>query len=493
LGRNNLQPHRIDTGDHPPIKQAMRRQPYAHIEEIERNIQELLAADIIEPAVSPWASNVLLVKKKDGTWRFCVDYRKLNDVTRKEAYPLPRIDMCLESLGNSGYFSTLDLRAGYWQTEVDRRDADKTAFITRSGQYRFKVLSMGLANAPSQFQRLMDLVLSGLLWEYCLVFLDDIIVYSATVDQHVERLSAVFGRLASANLKLKPSKCQLFQREVRFLGHVISEAGIAADPEKVSVVASWPQPRNLTELRSFLGLASYYRRFVSGFANIARPLHQLTSKGQPFVWQDAQETAFQSLKEHLITAPILASPTNDGEYIIDTDASLHRLGAVLQQRQDGGIRVIAYASRTLSRVERNYSTTRRELLAVIFGFKHFRQFLLGRHFLLRVDHSALTYLRQSTDLVGQAARWLDFIEEYDFTIVHRSGSSHGNCDALSRRPVEEPQMSHQGQEVGEVRCCRVQGHVELSSVPADDLTPTAIATEQGSGSCNATITDGATE
>ncbi|HSN23183.1 MAG TPA: reverse transcriptase family protein, partial [Methylomicrobium sp.] len=436
LGRNSMHPHRIDTGDHAPIKQQLRRQPYAHLPEIERNVQELLDAGVIEPASSPWASNVLLVKKKDGSWRFCVDYRRLNDVTKKEAYPLPRIESCLESLGGAKYFSTLDLRAGYWQTALDPRDADKTAFITRSGQYRFTVLSMGLANAPSQFQRLMDLVMAGLLWNVCLVYLDDIIVYSATFEQHLERLSAVFDRLALADLKVKASKCQLFCQEVHFLGHVISAAGVAADPEKVKAVASWPRCRNLTELRSFVGLASYYRRFIARFADIARPLHQLTGKGQPFVWEAAQENAFQTLKERLITAPILASPRDEGEYVLDTDASLYGLGAVLQQKQDGEIRVIAYASRTLSCAERNYSTTRRELLAVIFGFKQFRQFLLGRHFLLRVDHSALTYLRKSTDLIGQSARWLEFIEEFDFRIVHRSGGSHGNCDSMSRRPFD---------------------------------------------------------
>jgi predicted aspartyl protease len=371
LGRNRMRPHRIDTGDHQPIKEPMRRHPYAHIPIIESNVQELLAAKVIEPAASPWASNVLLVRKKDGTWRFCVDYRKLNDVTRKEAYPLPRIDSCLESLGGPRYFSTLDLRAGYWQTELAQEDANKTAFVTRSGQYRLTVLSMGLANAPSHIQRLMDIVLASLLWKCCLVFLDDIIVYSTTFDQHLERLAAVFDCLAKADLKMKASKCQLFRESVRFLGHVVSAQGIAADPEKVKTVASWPLPRNLQEVRSFVGLASYYRRFIAGFADIARPLHILIEKGRAFVWESAQEEAFQTLKDKLTSAPILASPQDLGQYILDTDASSSGLGAVLQQRQNGEIRMISYASRTLSRAERNYSTTRRELLAVIFGFKQF--------------------------------------------------------------------------------------------------------------------------
>jgi RNase H-like domain found in reverse transcriptase/Reverse transcriptase (RNA-dependent DNA polymerase) len=478
LGRNRLLPHHTDTGKHHRVKQPLRRHPYAHVAEIERNVQELLDAKVTELASSPWASNVLLVKKKDGSWRFCVDYRKLNDLTKKEAYPLPRIDACLESLGGSCYFSTLDLRSGYWQTELDPRDADKTAFITRSGQYRFTVLSMGLANAPSQFQRLMDLVLAGLLWNCCLVYLDDIIVFSKTFDQHLERLAAVFDRLSKPSLKMKASKCELFREKVHFLGHVVSSSGMSADPEKIKVVASWPRPRDLHELRSFIGLASYYRRFILGFADLARPLHLLTVKGQPFVWESAQENAFHTLEERLISAPILGSPTDTGQYVLDTDASLHGLGAVLQQQQGDEIRVIAYASRTLSRAEQNYSTTRRELLAVIFGFKQFRQFLLGKHFLLRVDHSALAYLRKSPDLMGQAARWLELIEEYDFTIVHRFGSSHGNCDALSRHPSDEPELTGNRAPQSDDHCCRLQIPAESQPVVASELTPTLIATEQ---------------
>jgi hypothetical protein len=465
LGRNRLVPHRINTGNRSPVRQPLRRQPYAHVAKIEENVQELLAAKLIEPTVSPWSSNVLLVKKKDGTMRFCVDYRKLNDRTVKDSYPLPRLDGCLESLGGNRIFSTLDLRAGYWQTELDPSDAEKTAFITRSGQYKFTVLSMGLMNAPSQFQRLMDLVLAGLLWDVCLAYLDDVIVFSRDFDQHLERLAAVLDRLVKANLKLKPSKCQLFQQEVRFLGHVISANGIATDPDKVKVVEEWPRPRNLHEVRSFLGLASYYRRFVAQFAEVARPLHLLTNKGQPFIWGDAQEEAFQSLKQRLTSAPILASPVDEAGYVLDTDASLVGLGAVLHQWQKGHLKVIGYASRVLSKAERNYSTTRRELLAVIFGFKQFRQFLLGRKFVLRVDHAALTQLRSTPDVVGQAARWLDFIGEYDFDIQHRSGAAHGNCDALSRRPERNE---------SDIYCCPVQS----TAGRGVDLTPEKIAEAQ---------------
>ena len=434
LGRNSMLPHRIDTGESAPIRQPLRRQPYAHLDEIERNVQEMLEAKVIEPATSPWAANVLLVKKSDGSHRFCVDYRFLNKATKRDCYPLPRIDNCLESLGGSVFFSTLDLRSGFWQTEIAQEDRDKTAFITRSGQYRFTVLSMGLTNAPSQFQRLMDLVLAGLIWQACLVYLDDIIIFAPTFDLHIERLSDVFARLKKAGLKLKPSKCRLFARQVKFLGHIVSAGGIEADPEKTRVVANWPQPRNLSELRSFLGLCSYYRRFVRHFASIAKPLSQLTEKNRPFEWTVAQDEAFQELKARLISAPILAAPVDNGLYILDTDASLVGLGAVLHQEQGDHLKVIGYASRTLTPTERNYSTTKREMLAVIYGLKQYRQFLLGRHFQLRVDHSALTFIRKTPEVMGQAARWMDLIEEYDFDIIHRAGARHWNCDSMSRRP-----------------------------------------------------------
>src|SRR5208282_937541 len=239
--------------------------------------------------------------------RFCVDYRKLNDLTYKDSYPLPRIDTCLQSLGGARFFSTLDLRAGYWQTEIDSRDRDKTAFVTRRGTFRFKVLSFGLANAPALFQRLMDLVLVGLTWEACLVYLDDVIVYANSFEQQLERLTAVFGRLTEAGLKLKASKCQLFQRRVTFLGHVVSEHGVEPDPEKIETVRTWPRPRSLTETRAFVGLASYYRNHIKSFADIARPLHLLTRKGQRFEWGEQQEEAFNRLKDCLTAAPVLAS------------------------------------------------------------------------------------------------------------------------------------------------------------------------------------------
>ena len=436
IGRTPLVQHVIDTGHHRPFKQPLRRHPLSQLPIIDEHVEQMLSNDVIEPAASPWASNVVLVRRKDNSFRFCIDYRALNLRTCQDSYPLPRIDSCLDSLGGATLFSTLDLRSGYWQVPMQPESAEKTAFVTRKGVWKFKVMPFGLTNAPAVFQRLMDAVLAGLAWEVCLVYPDDVVVFSNTFERHIERLSLVFERLRKANLKLKPEKCRLFQRKIQFLGHVVSAAGVEPDPKKAQAVVEWPTPRSLTEVRAFVALASYYRRHIAKFADIARPLHELTQKGRAFVWTDKQQKAFVKLKECLVNAPVLATPIDGGRYTLDTDASQVALGCVLQQEQDGQLRVIAYASRALQPPEKSYSTTRKELLAIVYGLKYFRQFLLGTEFELRTDHAALTSLLRTPEPVGQQARWLDLIGEYRFKIVHRPGSQHRNSDALSRRPHE---------------------------------------------------------
>ena len=436
IGRTHLIPHRIDTGDNKPFRQSLRRHPKLHEQFIDDTVDEMLKNDIIEPAASPWASNVVLAKKSDGTLRFCVDYRQLNELTYKDSYPLPRISSCLDALGGSSFFSTLDLRSGFWQTAMDPRDADKTSFISRRGQFRFKVLSFGLANAPSLFQRIMDLVLAGLSWECCLVYVDDIVVFSKTFEQHIVRLTEVFNRLSGAGLKLKPNKCKLFQRRVTFLGHIVSGDGIEADPEKIAAIVDWPVPKNVGEVRSFLGLCSYYRNFIKDLSVIAAPLFDLTKKFAAFKWDENCQQAFDTLKERMTTAPVLASPVDGGGYVLDVDACDYGIGAVLQQYQEGDLRVIGYASRTLTSAERMYCTTRKEQLAVVYGLRQFRHYILGHETIVRSDHAALSYLKKAREPVGQQARWLDFIEQFNIEIRHRKGASHANADALSRRPCE---------------------------------------------------------
>ena len=434
LGRTDIVTHRIITNSERPVRQQLRKFPPAQVEAISTHVDNMLQQQVIEPAASPWASNVVLVRKKDGTYRCCIDYRQLNNVTVRDGYPLPRVDSCLDSMADAKWFSTFDLRSSYHQVSVAPEDRDKTAFICPRGMYRFRTMPFGLCNAGATFQRLMDIVMSGLHLEICLVYLDDIVVYSGTAKQHLERLQMVFDRLSAAGLKLKPEKCKFFQKSVMFLGHVISDRGIGTDPAKIAQVADWPAPTSVSELRTFLGLASYYRRFVRNFANIAAPLHALTKKNVQFRWSAEAQESFEVLKLALTTPPVLAMPTDEGEFTLDTDASERAIGAVLSQRQHGEERVIAYASRSLDRREQNYCITRKELLAIVHFLKYFKQYLLGRNFKVRTDHAALTWLRRTPDPIGQQARWLEQLEEFNFTVEHRPGVRHGNADAMSRRP-----------------------------------------------------------
>ena len=302
LGWTDIVTHNIDTGDHKPIRQPLRRYPPLHLQDIDRQLEDMLQQRVIEPASSPWASNIVLAKKKDGTLRCCIDFRQINEITRKDAYPLPRTDQCFDALAGSAWFSTFDLRSGFHQVCLAPEDADKTAFITRRGMFRFRTMPFGLCNAVATFQRLMDLVLRGLNLDICLVYLDDIILFSVTQEQHIERLEMILRRLKEANLKLKPRKCTLMQREVTFLGHVISHQGIATDPEKIKLIEEWPVPTNLKQLRGFLGLTGYYRRFVNGYSVITTPLNYLLKKDQPYQWTHECQEAFEQLKKGTVHA-----------------------------------------------------------------------------------------------------------------------------------------------------------------------------------------------
>ena len=435
LGTARYVEHSIDTENAKPCREPWRRQPQVMQEAIDKQVASMEKAEIIEPSASPWGSNVVMVKKKDGSLRFCVDYRRLNAATRKDVYPLPKIESCLDALNGARYFSTFDLRAGYHQVMVKEEDSDKTSFLTQGSTYKFKRMPFGLCNAGSTFQRLVDVVMK-LNFSILLVYLDDVIVYSKTVEEHLERLEKMFIRLREANLKVKPSKCYLLQSKVKFLGHVVSDAGVATDPEKVQAVVEWPWA-NVHEVRSFLGLCSYYRRFVHGFAEVAGPLHAMTRKNCRFSWTAECEESFEKLKKALTSSPVLAMPNDEGEYILDTDASDTSIGAVLSQRQDGVEKVVAYASRTLSGPEKNYCVTRKELLAVVQYLKQFRVYLMGKKFKIRTDHAALQWLRKTPLPIGQQARWVEQLEEFMFEIEHRPGRKHGNADALSRKPCRQ--------------------------------------------------------
>ena len=427
--------HRVVTGDTLPVRQRLRRVPPKRRKVIEDFVQDLLAQGCIKPSKSDWATPVVIVTKKDGSPRFCLDYRKLNAVTIKDAFPLPRIDDALDQLANRKYYCTLDLASGYYQLPMHPKDSHKTAFITHEGLYEWLVLPMGLANSPATFQRCMAQVLKGLIPDTCLAYLDDIIVFGDDYEETMKNLELVFDRLRQANLKLKPKKCRIFQSRVSYLGHIVSQNGIQTDPTKVEAIKDWPTPTDVKGVRSFLGIASYYRKFIPNFATIAHSLTRLTMKDVNFRWTAEEDTAFEELKNYLITSPILSYPRDDGKYIVDTDASNFGIGAVLSQIQDGHERVIAYASKSLSKSQSRYCTTKRELLAVVhFLGVTFRHYLLNENFTVRTDHSSLTWLRSFKDADGMLSRWLSILGQFDFDIQHRKGVLHLNADALSRRP-----------------------------------------------------------
>ena len=434
LGCTDLMEHTIDTGDAKPIKQRPRRVPLSQREIESQEVDKMLEEGVIEPSDSPWASPVVLVTKKDGSIRFCCDFRKINALTRKDAYPLPRIDDSLDALSGSRWFCTLDLKSGYWQCKMAENDKPKTAFTTGRGLFQWKVMPFGLVNAGATFERLMERVLSGLHWKKCLVYLDDVIVFGTTFENTLQNLTVVLQRFREANLKLKAKKCTFFKKSVQYLGHIVSEEGISCDPEKIKAVKEWTDPRNKNEVQSFLGLASYYRKFIHNFSSIAAPLYDLTKKNAKFAWTERCSEAFQKLKSSLTSAAVLAYPSDDGRYILDTDASLFGIGAVLSQEQNGEERVIAYASKSLSKTQRRYCTTYRELLAVVKFVKHFHHYLWGRKFLIRTDHASLVWLKNFQATEGMISRWTSILDTYDYELQHRRGSSHGNADGLSRIP-----------------------------------------------------------
>ena len=433
VGLTSLAEHSIDTGDAAPIKQRPRRVPLAYAEEEKKAIEDLLQKGVIRKSTSPWASPIVLVRKKNGTVRPCVDYRKVNSLVKPDGFPLPRVQDCLDAVAGAKYFSSFDLTSGYFQIPLKEADIPKSAFCCKYGHFEMLRLPFGLNNAASTFQRTMELALQGLQWETCLIYIDDIIVYGADFNQHMQRVEQVLQRISDAGLKLRPDKCHMLQTEVVFLGHVVSQEGVLPDPTNVSKIVNWPTPTNCKQVKQFVATGSYYRRFVKNFATVARPLTELTKKDAKFHWSISCQEAFEKLKSVLTGPDIMGYPMNDaGTFYLDTDASGVGIGGVLSQIQSGRERVISYASRSTNKAERNYCITEQELLAVVYMIQYFRQYLLGRRFIVRTDHQALVWLFGMKEPSGKIARWIEILATYDFAVEYRPGKKMGHVDALSR-------------------------------------------------------------
>lgn len=441
LGNCAVQSHRIETGDAFPVRQRFYRQSPEVNAEMNRQLEEMLEANIIEESTSMWQSPVVMVKKKNGQLRFAIDYRKLNSVTKQYTFPLPRLEDVFDTIGISKaqIFSTLDLASGFWQIPMDPETAHKSAFVTPTGVYQWKRMPFGLVNAPASFQALMTQVLRGLNWKTCLVYVDDILVFSSSFEQHLQHLDQIFSRLSSAGLTLKPTKCSFAQRQVQYLGHVITKDGVQVDVSKTDAVKSFPTPKCTKDVRSFLGLCNYYRKFIHDYSTIIGPLTALLRKDNKFKWCDECQTAFDLLKTALTSPPVLAYPDNSKPFILTTDASGTALGFILGQFDDNGKeRVIAFGGRSLNKHERNYTISERECLAIIEGIKNYHVYLASKPFTVYTDHSALKWLQTVKHDTGRLARWSILLQGYNFNVIHKKGKKNGVADALSRRNYPQP-------------------------------------------------------
>jgi hypothetical protein len=412
-----------------PISKRPYQMPPAELAELKKQLQELLYKGFICPSTSPWGCPALFVKKKDESLRLCIDYRPLNAVTIKNKYPLPRIDVLFNQLVGAKVFSKIDLRSGYHQIKIRASDILKTAFSTRYGLYEFLVMSFGLTNAPAYFMYLINSVFMPELDKFVVVFIDDILVYSKNKEEHPEHLHVVLQRLREHHLYAKLSKCDFWLKEIKFLGHTISQAGMAVDPDNVQEVMNWKPPTIVRQIRSFLGLAGHYQRFIPDFSRTAKPITELLKKEAKFVWGQKCEDAFHALRQHLTTAPVLAQPDNSKPFDVYCDAYGTGLGCLLMLDN----RVIAYESRALRPHEQNYPTHDLELAAVVHALKMWRHYLMGTHCNIFTDHKSLKYIFTQADLNMWQRRWLELIKDYDLEVHYHPGKANVVADALSRK------------------------------------------------------------
>lgn len=419
-----------------PVNVKPYRLPQAVKQNINLHVEKLYNDNIIEESISPFNSPLLLVPKKsqnnEKAWRLVVDFRRLNDITEDDIFPLPNISDILDQLGKSNYFTTLDLESGYHQIPLKDSDRPKTAFSTELGHYQFTRMPQGLKGAPATFQRCMNSVLSGLNSVKCFVYLDDIVIYGYDLKNHNDRLVEVFEKFRLFNIKLKLSKCHFLKREISYLGHVISDSGLKPDPGKISAIVNFPKPKNQTQIKSFLGICGYYRRFIHNYAKIAEPLIALLRKNVEFRWTVFCEESFNILKKLLSSPPILQFPDFGKTFYITTDASDIAIGSVLSQQVNDYDLPVAYASRVLNKHERNYSTIEKELLSIVWSVKRFRPYVYGRKFVIRTDHKPLIWLHNCSNPCSRLVHWRIDLSDYDYVIEYKSGVTNSNADALSR-------------------------------------------------------------
>ena len=416
-----------------PIKQ--RYYPVSPFKQkiIDEELKNMLEEGVIEPSKSAWSSPVCLVRKKDDSYRFCIDFRLLNACTKKDAYPIPYISAILDRLRDAKYLSSIDIKSAFWTVPLSESSREYTAFtVPGRGLFQFRRMPFGLTNSPATWQRIVDTVLGADLQPSVMVYLDDIILISQDFDEHLRLLELVFDRLHEAGLIVSVDKCQFCRPELKYLGYVVDRQGLRPDAEKVEAIVNIPPPKNVTEIRRFVGTASWYRRFVPNFSATIAPLTNLTKKNVRWSWTPECDRAFKAIKESLVSAPILTCPDFSRPFVLQTDASHFGIGSVLTQTFEDGEKVICYLSRSLTKQEMKLTVTEKECLAVIWSVEKLRHYLEGVHFTVITDHHSLLWLHRLKDPQGRLARWALRLQPYDFTLVHRPGKDHIVADFLSR-------------------------------------------------------------
>ena len=439
IGCTKLVKHKIVTNGN-PINIKPWRQPVNLEEKINEAIQNLWQNNIIRKCNSPWNTPLVCIWKKERKdIRLCLDFRQLNLITERQAFPMPNVEEMLDTLHGSKYFTSIDLGNAYYQVELEEESQEKTAFSTKNGQFCFTRMPFGIAAAPGTFQELMTKVLTGMRDKGAMVYLDDILIFSKTIEEHYKTLEEVIQRIGKAGLRINPEKCNILKKEIKFLGHIINEEGIKTDPNKIEAIKKFERPKCIKNLRSFLGICGYYRRFIQDYSKKSRALEELCGKNNnKLIWNETCDKAFLEMKKALTESPILTFPDFKKEFILDTDASFDTIGAVLSQKDEqGNEHVIAYGSHAMNKHEKGYCITRKELLAIYYFCQHFNHYLYGKRFTLRTDHKAITFmLKTKNPITPQFQTWLNYLSSLDINMIFRKGINHGNADMLSRNTCE---------------------------------------------------------